>query len=197
MDYPLSDEGRRQAAHAGKAFAAERIDGVYASPLSRAYETAEIVARAAGYGGGIQTLPDLVERHGGILEGTTSEEREASNPELMKKFAALREEERWALVGAETEEQVLTRFTRAVSEVRARHGAGGRVVVVSHGGVMRAFLRDLFGSSVLDGHHRAPNASITRISWERDGAASGTAPQLHELASTGHLPYAGEYAASE
>ena len=193
MNYPLSEEGRRQATYAGEALSAGKIDGVYSSPLSRTYETAEIIAQTAGFKGRILALSNLVERHGGILEGTTSEEREASNPELMQKFAALHEDERWSLVGAETEEEVLARFREAISEVRGRHEAGERVVVVSHGGVMRAFLRDYFGSGVLDGYQRAPNASITRISWEPNEAV----PQLLELASTRHLPYAGESTTSE
>ena len=50
---------------------------------------------------------------------------------------------------------------------------------------MRAFLRDRFGPSVLPGHERAPNASITRLLY--DPADPNAAPQLLELASTSHL----------
>src|SRR5919206_3408383 len=67
LDFPLSDEGRRQAASAGRALKGVRISGVFASPLSRAFETAEIVAREAGFSGEIVPMPDLMERHGGIL----------------------------------------------------------------------------------------------------------------------------------
>jgi broad specificity phosphatase PhoE len=123
-----------------------------------------------------------MERHGGLLEGTTHAEREERNPELVKKILALPEEERWNLVGAETDEAVLDRFERAISEIFARHTAGARIVVVSHGGAMRAFLRDRFGSDILPGTLRAPNASITRIEWDEAGR-----PHLMELASTHHL----------
>jgi hypothetical protein len=57
--------------------------------------------------------------------------------------------------------------------------------VVTHGGVMRAFLRDRFGPSVLPGHERAPNASITRLLYA--SAGSNSAPRLLKLASTNHL----------
>jgi hypothetical protein len=50
---------------------------------------------------------------------------------------------------------------------------------------MRAFLRDRFGTSVLPGHERAPNASITRLLY--DPAVPNAAPRLLELASTSHL----------
>ena len=123
-----------------------------------------------------------MERHGGSLEGTTHAQREARNPELVKKFLALPEEERWTLVGAETDEAVLERFERAISDIRARHAAGARIVVVSHGGAMRVYLRDRFGPDVLPGAVRAPNASVTRIQWD-----DAERPHLVELASTEHL----------
>jgi probable phosphoglycerate mutase len=100
---------------------------------------------------------------------------------LAKKFLAIPEEERWALVGAETDEEVIARFQEALSSIRALHPCGARIVVVSHGGVMRAFLRDLFGPEVLPGAQRAANASITRLQWGEMG------PRLLEVASTAHL----------
>ena len=182
MEFPLSEEGRKQAHSAGKALAGERFDAIYSSPLGRALETAEIIVQETGFPGDVIPIEGLTERRGGSLEGTTHAERVARNPELVKKLLELPEEERWALVGAETDEEILHRFERAISEIRARHPDGGRIVVVSHGGVMRAFLRDRFGPDILPGTERAPNASITRIEW---GAGGG--PRLLELAATDHL----------
>jgi probable phosphoglycerate mutase len=84
-------------------------------------------------------------------------------------------------VGAETDEEVIARFQEALSSIRALHPGGARIVVVSHGGVMRAFLRELFGPEVLPGAQRAANASITRLQWGAMG------PRLLEVASTAHL----------
>ena len=183
LDYPLSDLGREQAARAGDALARENLDAFYASPLSRAFETAEIVARRIGYNDGVIPVSGLVERGGGTLEGTTAEGRMDQNPELARKFLSIPEEERWALVGAETDEEVLERFAVAISDIRSRHAADDRLVVVSHGGAMRAFFRDLFGDELLPGTARTPNASITRILWPEDGAP----PRLDALATTEHL----------
>jgi broad specificity phosphatase PhoE len=182
MEFPLSEEGRWQARRAGRALAGERFDGLYSSPLARAFETAELIAREAHFPGAVVPVDGLRERHGGLLEGTTHAEREARNPELVKKSLGLPEEERWDLVGAETDEEVLARFERAISRIRACHGPRTRVVVVSHGGIMRVFLRDRFGPDVLPGTVRAPNASVTRIQWNGVGG-----PLLIELASTEHL----------
>jgi broad specificity phosphatase PhoE len=182
MEFPLSQEGRWQARRVGKTLAAERFDGLYSSPLGRAFATAEIIALEAHFPGAVVPVDGLMERHGGLLEGTTHAEREARNPGLVKKLVRLLEEERWNLVGAETDEAVLDRFERAISGIRARHAAGARIVVVSHGGIMRVFLRGCFGPDVFHGAQRAPNASITRIQWDDAGR-----PLLIELASTEHL----------
>jgi broad specificity phosphatase PhoE len=192
MEFPLSDEGRRQAHLAGKALSGVRLDAVYSSPLERALETAEIIARETGFGGPIVTLDGLMERRGGSLEGTTHAEREARNPQFERKLLSLPEEERWTLVGAETDEEILARFERAVSEIHARNEMGSRIVVVSHGGVMRAFLRDRFGPGVLPGTVRAANASITRFEW-----GPGDEARLLELASTRHLPATPRFTTTE
>ena len=182
LDFPLSEEGRRQARLAGRALAGERLSGLYSSPLGRAFETAEIISREAGFPGAVVALEGLMERRGGLLEGTTLAEREARYPDLMKKFLSVPEDEGWVVVGAETDEEVLIRFEQSISEIRSRHPAGARIAVVSHGGAMRAFLRDCFGPEILPGAERAPNASITRVEWGTDGR-----PRLSELASVVHL----------
>lgn len=182
LEFSLSPLGQLQAADAGRALQGTEISGFYSSPLSRAFETAEIAAREASFSGEIVPLPGLAERRGGILEGHTWAEQEASNPAFARKFLSLPEEERWTLAGAETDEEILARFEGAISDIRSRHHAGV-LVVVSHGGVMRAFLRNLFGPTVLPDSGRAPNASITCLLFD-----PANSPQLLELASTTHLP---------
>jgi broad specificity phosphatase PhoE len=183
MEFPLSEEGRAQANLAARALSRKPFEGLYSSPLSRAFETAEIIRAHAGFAGKVVPISGLSERHGGLLEGHTWAEQERRNPELAKKFLAIPEEERWALVGAETDEDVFARFDGAIASIHASHPDGARIVIVSHGGVMRAFLRERFGSEVLPGAERAANASITRLQW-RSGDAE---PRLIEVASTTHL----------
>jgi broad specificity phosphatase PhoE len=181
MEFPLSERGRAQAGIAARGLSDEPFQGLYSSPLSRAFETAEIIRDRAGFAGEVVPVEGLSERNGGILEGHIWAEQEQRNPELAKKFLSIPEEERWALVGAETDEEVIARFEEALSSIRALHPGGSRIVVVSHGGVMRAFLRELFGPEVLPGAQRAANASITRLQWGEMG------PRLLEVASTAHL----------
>jgi broad specificity phosphatase PhoE len=157
------------------------LDGLYSSPLSRAFETARIVRERTGFSGEVVPVEGLSERSGGLLEGYTWAEQERRNPELARKFLAIPEEERWALVGAETDEEVIARFGEAIASISTRHPEGSRIVVVSHGGVMRAYLRELFGPGVLPAAQRAANASITRMEWDDAG------PHLLDVATTSHL----------
>jgi broad specificity phosphatase PhoE len=181
MEFPLSERGKVQASLAGRSLSGEPFEGLYSSPLSRAFETAEIIRSRAKFTGEVIPFDGLSERRGGILEGHTWAEQEQQNPELAKKFLAIPEEERWELVGAETDEEVIARFEEALSSIRALHPDDSRIVVVSHGGVMRAFLMKLFGPKILPGTQRAANASITRMQWGEMG------PHLLEVASTAHL----------
>jgi broad specificity phosphatase PhoE len=184
LDFPLSDRGREQARLTGLALRGTPVHGFYASPLARAFETAEIIAREAAVSVEVVPLDGLKERRGGLLEGTTAEERMARDPALTEKWLSLPEEEGWELVGAETDEEVLGRFEAAIADAMGRHAPGERVVVVSHGGAMRAYLRDRFGPDVLAGTRRARNTSITRLEWSADERNI----KLRELASADHLP---------
>lgn len=185
LEFPLSSLGRLQAADAGRALAGARISGFYSSPLARAFETATLVAREADFDAEIVPLPGLAERHGGVLQGRAWAEQESQNPSFAEKFLSLPEEERWAFAGAETDEEILARFEKAIREILSRHVDGGSLVVVSHGGILRAYLRERFGPTVLPGNERAPNASITRLLYKNPDAS----PVLLELASTSHLQH--------
>lgn len=189
LEFPLSGLGREQARRAGAALAATGgFSGIYTSPLARAAETAELISeelRAAGaFSGEVVALAGLTERHGGILQGRPFERTRAENPELIEKFRSLPEEEAWSLVGAETDGELMLRFGHALTSIHGRQDGleSPRTVVVAHGGVLRAFLRDAFGEGVLPGTVRAPNASLTRVVWRSLGT-----PELLDLASTEHL----------
>ncbi len=67
-DLPLTDLGREQAMVAAGLLKGKKIDVVYASPLSRAMETAEVIVRELGLDEAILD-DDLMERDFGILTG--------------------------------------------------------------------------------------------------------------------------------
>jgi broad specificity phosphatase PhoE len=115
-DTPLNDYGRRQAARLAEELAGDGIDAVYSSDLSRARETAEIVAAHLGLPVVIE--PGLREKNWGSWEGLTPMERDAT-----------------AYVGESTEDH-RDRTLRTLREIAERH-PDTRVLVVTHGGSMR------------------------------------------------------------
>lgn len=71
-DTPLTAAGRAQAKLAGARARALHIDHIIASPLSRAHDTARIIAREIGYPEDKIELNSLIlERNFGTLEGKT------------------------------------------------------------------------------------------------------------------------------
>jgi broad specificity phosphatase PhoE len=72
-DRPLNPYGRRQAQALADRLATESIDALYASDLSRARETPEILGEKLGLA--VAVDPDLREKNWGNWEGLTSDER--------------------------------------------------------------------------------------------------------------------------
>jgi probable phosphoglycerate mutase len=136
-DIPLNDLGRVQAEEAGRILARTglRVDALdhVASPLCRTRETMEIVRAAAGLPPtGYRTDPRLVELTFGFWEGLTWKEVRRQDPQR----AAARERDKWGYVPPQGESYaMLAERVRPVLD-----GLTRPAVVVSHGGVARAFL---------------------------------------------------------
>lgn len=74
-DTPLTSEGRKQAKAAGKAAKGLGIDAIVSSPLSRAHDTAKIIAEEIGFNVADIEINDLLlERNFGSLETQLWEE---------------------------------------------------------------------------------------------------------------------------
>jgi len=143
-DIPLSDVGRAQARLLAARLRDSRIAAVYASQLSRALETAQILA--AGLGAPAPTVdPRLRERGYGAFEGLTREECAERFPRVWEQYLADR---RVVPPNAEPQAQVTERITAAMLEIAA--AADDRpdaeaILVVSHGGVIRSFVHAVTG----------------------------------------------------
>jgi len=151
-DRPLTDEGRRQAEALADEVASDPPDAVYSSDLVRAHETARIVAERLDLD--VVVLPELRERNFGTWEGLTDDEIHARFPQA--------QDGPWG--DAESREELLERVREAVARIAAAH-PDGRVLVITHGGPVRALLtacgRDDVGG--------IPNCTLVRIAL-RDGA---------------------------
>ena len=84
LDIGLNATGHWQAQRLGQALAGEPITAIYASDLSRAWDTAQHVARATGVQ--VQPEPGLRERCFGVFQGRTFAEVELESPELARRW---------------------------------------------------------------------------------------------------------------
>src|SRR5690349_17722585 len=136
----LSDEGRRQAALLGERLADETIASIFASPLSRAIETASIVGRACGVE---PTIRDgLREIDHGHWEGLRRTDVESQFPEEYAAWEA--DPFTFAPESGESGAVVLARALPVIREIVSRH-AGEQVLVVSHKATLRLVLSSLLG----------------------------------------------------
>ncbi len=161
-DRPLTNRGREQAHALADLVASEEIDAVYTSPLSRARETAEIVAVRAGLEP--IALPELREVDTGSWSGLSRVDVEARFPEG---FA------RWRSGGSgwedgETYEEMAERVIGALRTIAEDH-PDGRVLVISHGGPIRAIHAAAEGVAI-DDYRRLkpvePNARLSTVAVE-------------------------------
>lgn len=125
-DIPLNETGREQARLTGMLLTRRPITRVVASPLSRARETAEIIASQLALGD-----PELrdafVERNYGAAEGLDFHEIDVRYPPGIE------------VPGRESREEVAARVIPALQALAAEQ-PGEAIVVVSHGGAIRAAL---------------------------------------------------------
>ena len=121
---PLSEEGRKQAREAGKKAANLDIDLIVSSPLGRARETAEIVAKEINYPAEKILISDLLkERSWGDLEG---KEHGSVGADI----------ELDDIPNIETEEQLLRRASHALGYLEGL--TSEHILIVSHGTIGRA-----------------------------------------------------------
>jgi uncharacterized phosphatase len=151
-DIPLNEMGWRQAETTGKLLARRQWDGVYASPLSRAFDTATVIARETGMPTP-QVVDGIVERNYGEAEGLNWEQIEAQFPGETP------------VPGRETHAEVAARAIPALIAL-ARANPSTALIVVSHGGVIRSVLNAVAPN---DSHGMITNGSVHSFEYV-DGA---------------------------
>ena len=165
LDIPLSAIGRWQAERLAEALRDEPIKAIYASDLTRAWETAQYV-------GQVQSLPvikeiGLRERDFGDFEGKTFAEIEMLLPEQSMRWR--KRDPDFYPAGGESLVTLRARVMEAAERLAAQH-PGEQIALVGHGGVMDVLYR---AATRLD--IQAPrtwtlgNAAINRLLWTPEG----------------------------
>jgi broad specificity phosphatase PhoE len=127
-DVPLNDRGQAQAKATGIGLSAKKFDAVYASPLSRAYDTAQaIVDHHSDLE--IVTEPDLMEINLGQVEGKSFRDVGGEFIEVMKQWVVAPEEVTFP--DGESPLDVQDRVYPVIDRIIEQH-RGERVLIVSH-----------------------------------------------------------------
>ncbi len=155
-DVPLNDTGRDQARALAESLADDPVDAVYASDLVRARDTASGVADNRGLP--VVQLPELREKNFGTWEGLTREQ-------ILTRFPAARPGH-WG--DGETRDEMSRRVLDALSRIAASH-EGETVVVVTHGGPLRAVQRQLGRAD----DEPIVNCHVLRVTVDGDGLSAG------------------------
>ncbi|MBS0027145.1 histidine phosphatase family protein [Chitinophaga sp. 2R12] len=153
-DIPLDEEGVQQALKLGLRLSGEPWDLIYSSHLLRARQTAAVIAQELQIASVIEDKR-LGEAGGGLIEGTTEEER-------IRKWG-----EAWKLMdlGMEPGESVVGRGLSFMQDLLTEN-SGKKILLVSHG----SFIRQLL-DALLPAMHPTPamkNTSITRLQFSNE-----------------------------
>jgi probable phosphoglycerate mutase len=158
-DRPLTELGHEQARALAERLASTPLDAVYSSDLARARDTA--LPTAARHGLSVVTRADLREVDVGSWSGLTREEVEACEPDGLRRW--LDGGKGWQ--GGESYEEMTARVVAAIRSLATAH-PDGRILVVSHGGPVRAVHAHALGME-FHAHRRsspvAPNARLSEI----------------------------------
>lgn len=154
-DIPLDEKGRAGAEKLGARLAEEDWDFIYASPLLRAKQTAEIIGEKIG-GKPIQLDPRLREAGGGQIEGTTEAERIAKWGDNWRELD----------LGLEQADSVVKRVLPFLKEVTTQY-PNKKILIVSHGGVIKHLLKKIVPHA--SSEEPLKNTSLTRLIWTVEG----------------------------
>jgi probable phosphoglycerate mutase len=179
-DPGLTDQGRRQARVTGEFLGAESVEAVYASPVRRAWETGEVIAASLGLMA--RECAGVAEWDAGATSYIPVEERVAADDEMWRALRSgqLPDQD----FDGEEFRRLVVDTVGAIADARDATGSRGAVVVVTHAGVINAYVghlldrRDPFWLPL----PMAPGyCSVTRIAMVA-GAASAQVVSVNETA---------------
>jgi len=154
-DIPLNDFGRQQAVVAAEVLKTQGWQSIISSPLSRAFETAQIVGSAMGLED-IKIQQLLLERSFGVAEGMTYDQWKLD-------FTHGHNAE-----DSETISELDARVLRLLEEL-AQSCAGTRTLTVSHGALIRRIIHIVSNGEFPRDGERFGNASLTVIAHDVSG----------------------------
>lgn len=191
LDPELGPKGIRQAELLASTLQGRPVAAILSSPLRRALQTAEVLHRALGVPLG--TDPDLREMGLGAWEGRTIAEIQAASGDAYARW--LEDPVAHPAPGGEDLQAFQRRVVAAVERGRRAVGVH-HLVVVTHGGVVKAYLSAVLGLDIRNLFRiQVNNASVSEVRFDEHFARVtrlNDACHLVGLASQDVLTDAGE-----
>jgi broad specificity phosphatase PhoE len=192
-DLPLSPLGHHQAQLLAKRLQGVRFAALYCSDLSRAKETARYAAGATGLLA--ETDRRLREVDTGAWSGLTVEQIARKFPEEWARWSTRDPAMRRG--GGESYREAAARIAGAIEGIARTH-AGGRVLIIFHGTVLRLYLSVVLGLDLAQNSRIAiSNTGLCRVRpFEFAGGGTEARPgQLLAINDLSHLEHAAAAAA--
>ncbi|ESR39083.1 phosphoglycerate mutase-like protein 4 [Citrus sinensis] len=184
LDVELNEVGREQAVSVAERLAKEfKISVIYSSDLKRALETAQTIANRCG---GLKVIedPELRERHLGDLQGLVFREAAKVCPIAYQAFLSGKTDQDIP-GGGESLDQLYRRCTSALQRIARKH-IGERIVVVTHGGVIRTLYQRACPNKKPEGKVLNTSINIFRLT-EKNKWVLKTWGDVSHLNQTGFL----------
>ena len=182
-DVPLSAKGISQAEQLAKYFPAKEVAAIYASPLKRAFLTAECIGKSFGLEP--IAVDNLRELSFGEWEGLTYEEIVSKWPDAMENF--LTHPDILKIPGGETFAEVQQRAMLAIEKI-VKENQGKTAVVVAHGAVLRTIITAALHMDIkYVWTIRQFNTAVSIINYPDDYPESEDYAVIEQLNNTSHL----------
>jgi len=139
-DVPLDEIGLKQAELVGEYFKGTKIHGIYSSPLARAWETAQKIAKFHSLK--VQPLDGIIDMSFGDWEGHSHQEIRKNNAEIYRQWVESPHIVR--LPGGETLNGVRSRSMAALEEV-IRLNPEKTIVLISHRVINKVLICGILG----------------------------------------------------
>jgi len=145
-DIPLNENGRKQALLSTQYLKKQKCDVIVTSPLSRARETAEIIARNLEIEN-IEVNPRFIERDLGSASGLLPHERKLRFPDGI-------------ITDAEPKMVLRKRIFEAMYDLHNKY-TDKKIIVVTHGGIINSIMKKLTDDVFDPNKIKILNGSVT------------------------------------
>ncbi|HNY25370.1 MAG TPA: histidine phosphatase family protein [Alphaproteobacteria bacterium] len=168
IDIPLNHSGIEQANDLAKVLEPIGLDIIYSSPLLRALETANIVAKINDTK--ILTNDDLRERNFGVLGGKIvhlTDKPEEEQLDLSKDLIVMQSSRMWnpdfVPENGESHNDLVSRSVAAILGI-AKNCDKFKIGISTHGGVARSLISKFINFDIPTGG--MPNATYFKLDWD-------------------------------